>query len=65
MPKVKHYRKFGPITVTMGKEVKTVMPESWVRIRKDTGECLIGEDGRLIIKKIQKDERANNEKTRN
>lgn len=70
-PSVKHYRKFGPVTVDSANKVlgepalKIIRPEQWVRIRPDTGECLFEQiktkdgkwvDGDLIVKKIDKKE---------
>jgi hypothetical protein len=57
----KYFRKFGPVTVTTGTEVKEIIPEQWVRIRKDTKECLLNSEGRFITRKKEKEERKQHE----
>jgi len=57
MKKQKHYRKFGKVTLTSGKETKIIKHECWARIRPDTGECLFDETGMLITKKIEREEK--------
>lgn len=54
-PTPKHYRKFGPVTITSGKEVKTIYGEQNLRIRKDTGEVLLDKEGRTMPLKNKKE----------
>jgi len=62
-PSVKHYRKFGLVTVDSANKIlgeptlKIIRPEQWVRIRPDTGECLFDTNGDLIVKQVGKKER--------
>jgi len=56
----KHYRKFGPVTVISGKEVKEVLPEQYLRIRPDTGAVVTDDEGRSKVVKVDKGELSSN-----
>lgn len=57
--KMKHWRKFGQVTVTSGKDVKVIRPEQWLRCDKNN-QVVTDNDGELIIKSVDKIELSSN-----
>jgi hypothetical protein len=53
----KHYRKFGPVTVTEGKNVKIIRNEEYLRIRKDTGAIVTDKEGMSVVAPKEKVEK--------
>lgn len=54
--KEKHYRLFGEVRIISGKETKTIVQTQFLRIRKDTGEVLLNEEGLAEVMKPRKED---------
>jgi len=49
----KHYRTFGRVTVTDGKNVKVIREKADYRINRITGECILDDNGVMVTQKTK------------